>query len=158
MSSGTRGGSNDATLPLIASDGITSGTFNAESAQVMKLGVGVLGALDLVDNAHPLPVSAVIRGQSGGIIQKVTILTNANTAYPVPASAQVGRVAILIQASRSNTDSIFVGSASVTADYTATGGIELLPGQSFSDELAASVAVYAASPTAGQKVATFETA
>lgn len=57
MSDGTRGGSNDVTLPLVATDDLTSGTFSGSKAQVVKLGVGAHNAMEEVDATHPLPVS-----------------------------------------------------------------------------------------------------
>lgn len=56
MAKGTRGGSNDVTLDLVATDELTSGTFNGMKAQVAKLGVGALGAMEQVDASNPLPV------------------------------------------------------------------------------------------------------
>lgn len=157
MANGTRGGSNDASLPLVASDDITSGTFNGQSAQVMKLGTGPDSTLDLIDSAHPLPVSSA-RGLGGGIIQKVTTLTNANTAYPIPATPLTGRASIIVQAVDTNTDPVWIGSSTVTAGAATTGGIKLMPGQSLSLDLQAGVVLYANSTTTGQKVASLEAA
>ena len=103
-----------------------------------------------------IPVSAP--GLAGGILQSVTTLTNATTAYPVPATPLAGRASMLIQAPATNTAAIYIGSSTVTADTAATGGTALLPGQSIPIQLAAAVLLYAISASAGQKVQTLEMA
>lgn len=156
MPNGTRGGSNDASLPLIAADDITSGTFNQQSAQVMKLGVGADSALDLIDATHPLPVTSP-RGFGGAISQKVTTMALPDTAYAVPTSALASRATLLVQACDTNTDPVYIGGASVTAGTGTLGGIKLMPGQSLSLDLAG-VALFAVAAVAGQQVATLEVA
>lgn len=103
-----------------------------------------------------LPVSSP--GLSGGMLQTITTLTNAATAYPVPATPQAGRASLLVQAADTNTAAIYLGKSTVTADAAATGGIKLLPGQSVPMQLAAAVLLYAISTAAGQKVVTLEVA
>ena len=97
-------------------------------------------------------------GLSGSVVQKVTTLTNAGTAYPVPAAALAGRSALLVQASPTNSVYVYIGGASVTADTAATGGIILAPGQSVPISLGATVVLYAVSTVAGQLVRTMEVA
>ena len=95
-------------------------------------------------------------GLSGGILQSVTTLTNATTAYPIPATPLAGRASMLIQ--NAGTATIYIGASTVTADTAATGGTALLPGQSIPMQLAAAVLLYAISASAGQKVQTLEMA
>src|ERR1035437_5225780 len=108
----------------------------------------------VASNQTAIPVSSP--GLSGGILQSVTTLTNATTAYPIPATPLAGRASILVQAPATNTATIYIASSTVTADTAATGGTALLSGQSVSIQLAAAVLLYAISATAGQKVQTLE--
>lgn len=156
MANGTRGGSTDTSLPLIASDDITAGPFNGQTAQIVKLGVGADNALDLIDSAHPLPISSP-RGLGGGIVQKVTTLTTAGTAYAVPTSALAFRATLLVQAVATNTDPVWLGGSGVTADAGVAGGIRLMPGETLSLDLA-SIALFAISTAPNQLVATLEIA
>jgi hypothetical protein len=91
-----------------------------------------------------------------GILQTVTTLTTEDTAYHVPATALTGRRTLVIQAPRTNTASIFIGSATVTADHAATGGAELLPGETMSLDVSAGVVVHAISAVAAQKITSLE--
>ena len=110
-----------------------------------------------VPSGTPIPVSQP--GLSGGILQSVTTLTNATTAYPVPATPLAGRVALFLLADPGNTVAVYIGSATVTPDAAVTGGILLLPGQSWPvGNIAAAVIVYAFSAGTGQKVRSFEVA
>lgn len=155
MANGTRGGSTDAGLPLIATDDITSGPFNGQAAQIVKLGVGPDNALDLVDsNAHPLPVSSP-RGLGTFIMSKVTTLGTAGTAGALPTSALAFRASVLVQAVATNTDPIWLGGSMVTPDAGPSGGIRLMPGESMSFDIAG-VALFGVSTAAGQQVATME--
>ena len=122
--------------------------------QVVKLDLGGAGASVPVVNAIPISQP----GLAGGILQSVTTLTNATTAYPVPATPLAGRASLLVQAPSTNTAAIYIGSSTVTADTAATGGTMLLPGQSIPVQLSSAVLLYAISTVAGQKVQTFEMA
>ena len=53
---------------------------------------------------------------------------------------------------------IYLGTSTVTADTAATGGAQLLPGQSVPISLAAAVLLYAISSAAGGLVQTLEVA
>jgi hypothetical protein len=102
----------------------------------------------------PIPVSQP--GLSGGILQSVT--TVGATAVPLPATPLAGRATMLVQASPTNTASIYLGASTVTADTAATGGIMLLPGQSIPISLAAAVILYARSTADAQLVCVLEVA
>ena len=141
----TRGGSNDATLPNIATDAVAGVAY-----QVVKLDLGTAGASVPVVNA--LPVSSP--GLAGGILQ--TITTVGATALTVPASPLAGRASMLIQNVGATT--IYLGTSTVTASTGAAGGLQLLPGQSIPIQLAAAVLLYAISSAAGGLVMTFEMA
>lgn len=149
MADNLRGGSTDATLPLIATDDVGGVQF-----QKVKLDLGGDGLSVPVVGA--LPISTP--GLAGGILQTVTTLTLATTAYPVPATPLAGRASVLVQALDTNTAAVWIGKSTVTADSAATGGIKLLPGQSVSMQLAAAVLLYAISTATVQKVATLEIA
>lgn len=122
--------------------------------QRVKLDLGGDGASVPVVGA--VPVSQP--GLGGGILQSVTTLTNATTAYLVPATPLAGRATMLVRAPLSNTADIYLGASTVTADTAATGGLRLAPGESVPISLAAAVLLYACSTSAGQKVATLEVA
>ena len=100
----------------------------------------------------PLPVSQP--GLSGGILQTVTTVGAA--AALVPATPLAGRATMLVQNVGATT--IYLGESTVTADTAATGGLQLLPGQSIPIALAAAVLLYAISSAAGGLVMTLEAA
>lgn len=92
-------------------------------------------------------------GLASGVKQTVTSV--GVTAVPVPATILSGRASLLVQ--NVGTTTIYLGSSTVTADTSATGGVQLTPGQSMPIDLAA-VALYAISGAAGGLVATLEAA
>lgn len=92
-------------------------------------------------------------GLSGALLQQV--VTVGLVAVQVPAAALANRRAIIIQALASNTKTVYLGSATVTADETATGGIQLVPGASISVELGGAI-LSAISTAAGQHLAIIE--
>ena len=99
-----------------------------------------------------IPVSQP--GLGGGILQKAT--TVGTTAVPVPAAPLAGRATMIVQNVGATT--IYLGSSTVTADTAATGGLQLLPGQSVPIDLSSAVLLYAISSAAGGLVQTTEVA
>jgi hypothetical protein len=146
MADGVRGGSTDSLLPLIASDDVSGVHY-----QRVKLDLGGDGLSVPVTGS--LPVSQP--GLSGGILQSVT--TVGATAVPLPAAPLAGRAGMVVQNVGATT--IYLGTSTVTADTTATGGMQLLPGQtSPSINISAAVVLYAISSAAGGLAMAFEAA
>jgi len=104
----------------------------------------------IASDQSAIPVSQP--GLSGGILQSVT--TVGVTAVPLPATPLAGRATMLVQNVGATT--IYLGASTVTASTAATGGLQLLPGQSVPISLAAAVLLYAISSAAGGLVVTFE--
>lgn len=143
-------------VTITPGSGATVATDDVGGVQFQKVKLDLGGDGLSVPVVGALPISTP--GLAGGILQVTTTLTNATTAYPIPASPLAGRASILVQALDTNTAAVFIGASSVTTAGAATGGVKLLPGQSLSIQLAAAVLLYAASASAGQKVATLELA
>jgi hypothetical protein len=104
--------------------------------------------------AGGVPVAISEPGLSGGVLQRVT--TVGIIALTVPAAPLAGRATMLIQNVGATT--IYLGSPTVTADTAATGGLQLLSGQSIPISLSSAVLLYAISSAAGGLVMTFEIA
>ena len=82
-------------------------------------------------------------------------VTGVETApVPVPATPLAGRTSVLVQNVGATT--IYIGSSTVTAGTTATGGIQLLPGQSVPISAGPGAPVFAVSSAASGLVATLE--
>lgn len=145
MADNVRGGSNDTTIPSIATDDVAGVHY-----QRVKLDLGGDGVSVPVTTA--LPVSQP--GLGGGILQ--TITTVGATALAVPATPLAGRATMLVQNVGATT--IYLGTSTVTANTAATGGAQLLPGQSVPISLAAAVVLYAISSAVGGLVLTLEVA
>ena len=145
MADNVHAGSNASTLPEIATDDVGGVHY-----QRVKLDVGGDGVSVPVVTA--LPVSNP--GLGGGILQ--TITTVGATAAAVPATPLAGRATMLVQNVGATT--IYLGTSTVTADTAATGGAQLLPGQSVPISLSSAVVLYAISSAAGGLVLTLELA
>ena len=91
---------------------------------------------------------------SGSILQSVTAVGVA--AVLTPAAPLAKRITMIVHNVGSTT--IFLGSSTVTAGTTATGGVQLLAGQSVSLNLSPVVLLYAISSAAGGLVACLEVA
>ena len=72
------------------------------------------------------------------------------------ATPLAGRACMLVQNVGATT--IYLGKSTVTADTAATGGLQLLPGQSIPIALSSAVLLYAISSAAGGLVLTAEVA
>ncbi len=115
-----------------------------------KAGTGSLSVVPATDATF----AVTQRGITGCILQSVT--TVGATAVLVPAVALAGRATMLVQNVGATT--IYLGASTVTAGTTATGGVQLLGGQSVPIDLAAAVILYAISSAAGGLVACMEIA
>jgi hypothetical protein len=113
--------------------------------------IGADGGL-LVSGSTALPVSQP--GLGGGILQSVT--TVGATAVALPATPLAGRATMLCQNVGATT--IYLGTSSVAASTAATGGVQLLPGQSVPISISSAVILYAISSAAGGLVACLEVA
>ena len=120
--------------------------------QTVKLDVGGDGVSVPVEDALPVRQTGLITG----VLQKIT--TVSTSAVAVPATALTGRASIVVQNVGSTT--IYLGSATVTADTAATGGIQLAAGATlpYPVSLSDAVDLYAISSGAGGLVATLEAA
>ncbi len=85
-----------------------------------------------------------------------TIVTVGVAAVPCPAVALVSRKGILVQAAPDNSNVIYLGGSTVTADETATGGIQLAAGQALPIDAFATAVLYAISSAAAQKLIVIE--
>ena len=93
-------------------------------------------------------------GLMGGVLQTVT--TVGATAKAVPTAPLAGRATMLVQNVGATT--IYLGDSTVTANTSATGGLQLTSGQSIPISLSSAVLLYAISNAAGGLVMTFEVA
>ncbi len=80
-----------------------------------------------------------------------TIIIITNVAQPIPTAALTDRTSLLLQAPFDNTDIVYVGGMGVTADETATGGIQIGPGQSCPVETDGAI-IYAIAAVPSQKL------
>lgn len=79
-----------------------------------------------------------------------TVVSVESSATALPTTAMAGREYISVQNVGSNT--IYIGDANVTADETSTGGIQLLPYSSWSENYDDSVVVYGRVASGTEKV------
>ena len=107
------------------------------------------------------PIAVSQPGLSGGIATTwVAVLT---TATLVPAVAQSGRAAFIVQAHEGNALPIFIGNGTSTARVLgaapgAADGLMLLPGQSQRISLAEATHLYARATAVGNYIGIFEVA
>ena len=92
-------------------------------------------------------------GMAGTLLQQVITMTGA--AIAIPTTALANRRKILLQAAPDNASNVYIGSATVTADETATGGPQLAAGASWSEWLGAAATLYAIG-AAGTKLIVLE--
>lgn len=112
-----------------------------------------LAAAPILSNIAGSPLSVIFSGFTA-IKQSVVTVGIAAVAL---TGGLANRKSLLIQADAANTANIYVGSATVTADATATGGIILTPGSSLPID-AGSAVVSGISTIAAQKVRILEAA
>ncbi len=86
-------------------------------------------------------ISVEQAGMGGALRQSVMAMTGA--ALPVPATALANRRKLLLQAAPDNPSPVYLGSSTVTADETATGGAQLAAGASWSEWLSTASPLYA---------------
>ena len=96
------------------------------------------------------PTTFTVPVDTSGGASAGTAGTVATVATPLTPLA--GRAAELIRADRKNTAIVYVGSGTVTADDTATGGMDLAPGESMPYPMGAATVLYARSTIASQLV------
>ena len=132
--------------------GATVATDDVGGVQYQKVKLDLGGDGVSVPVTTSLPVS--MPGLAGGITQ--TITTVGATAVATPATPLAGRATMLVQNVGGTT--IYLGTSTVTADTAATGGAQLLPGQSIPISLAAAVVLYTISSASGGLVMTLEVA
>lgn len=95
-------------------------------------------ALVFAGAAASAPSTSVeLVGYAGVVL--TTVVTVGSVPTPLPAGALTGRRSLTVQAAPDNTGVVFIGGAGVTADETATGGLQLTAGGVFSDALGAAV-------------------
>lgn len=85
-----------------------------------------------------------------------TVTTVGVTAVVIVTAPLAGRYGLVLQSDKANTASIYLGGSAVTADSTATGGLELLPGESQPWGLPAAATLYAIAGAASQKLRVVE--
>jgi hypothetical protein len=105
--------------------------------------------------------AAVAAGVSSSVAPSVStlkqsVLTVGGTAVAVPSSPLAGRTTILMQSAPDNTAVIYVGSATVTADESSTGGIQIGIGQNLPVDASAAANLYAIAGASGQKLIILE--
>lgn len=94
MADGTYGGSSDTSLDKIATDDLTGGSFSAQKAQVVKLGIGADGDMELVDLTHPVPVA--LDAPTLAALETITVAnptTNPETGLAKEAGGNLATIA-----------------------------------------------------------------
>lgn len=71
-----------------------------------------------------------------------TIVNLTGVPQPLPAISMPNRTSLMLQAPYSNNALVYIGGINVTPDQTATGGVQIYPGQSIPIEAGATAIVY----------------
>ncbi len=88
---------------------------------------------------------------TGLIAYDANVLTVGTVAIAIPTVYPGTRRALLLQSALTNTDTIYIGGPTVTADTGPKGGIEMIPGASYPMDITSLAIPYAISNTASHR-------